>query len=71
MAQVDYDSRSRIAIEWYDNEAEADARAAVFREERFESQVAKANIGIVQVGRDSSFDKDGPDGQRQYAVVVP
>lgn len=67
MARIGYSSRCRIAIEWYDNEAEADERArSVLRGEG----IADANIGIVQCGRDKGFDRT-VDGQWQYAVVTP
>lgn len=65
--RVGYSSRSRVAVEWYDNEAEAEARAE--RAKR-EPGVEAANLGIIQVGRATSFDRT-VDSQRQYAVVTP
>lgn len=70
MARVGYSSRSRIAIEWYDDEAEAEARAKHMFETESAESIDAANLGYVQCGRDTGFDRT-VNGQRQYAVVVP
>lgn len=57
------ESRSRVGITWYDNEAEA---IEAGERARREPGAAAANIGIVQVGRDRGFDRPG-----EYAVVTP
>ena len=67
MARVAYESRNRVAIEWYDDEVEAQKRSRAVREG---PGVDKANIGMVQVGRDRVFDRR-VDGEWQYAVVTP
>jgi hypothetical protein len=67
MALIKQDSRSRIAIEWYDDEAEADTRA---KQVLAGPGVGAANIGYVQVGRDKGFDQT-VDGVRLFAVVTP
>jgi hypothetical protein len=69
MARVKTESRSRVAIEWYDSEDEADSRSAeVLAGDR--QALAQANIGFVQCGRDSAFDMD-VNGEPAYAVVTP
>ena len=64
------DSRSRVGINWYDSEAEADAAAARLREPDMAQSVADANIGMIQCGRATYFDRE-VDGVQGYAVVTP
>lgn len=64
------DSRSRIAITWYDDEAEAIERAAGLTEEFGERRIERANFGITQCGRDATLDRV-LDGVQGYAVVTP
>lgn len=67
MAVVREESRCRIGIVWYDNEAEADALAA-----ELAGYDGPANAGYVQVGRATSFDVKGPGGvTTEFAVVIP
>lgn len=70
MAKVATDSRSRVAIDWYDDEAEAEGAAARLRKPDMAQAVAEANIGVVQCGRDPGFDKV-VEGVQWYAVVTP
>lgn len=63
MPVVRRESRSRIGIVWYDDEAEAKAAGEAARRE---PGADAANIGIAQVGRDPGFDRPG-----EYAVVTP
>lgn len=64
------ESRSRVGISWFATEADALAATDYWRQPQFAGSVADANIGIVQVGRCSAFDRT-VDGQRLYAVVTP
>jgi hypothetical protein len=72
MALIDIESRSRIAIEWYDTEAEAQARAEQILA-TWTFAVEKANVGYVQCGRDPGFDRRDPKTGLKiaYAVVTP
>lgn len=75
MALVARDSRSRVGIEWYDSEQEADQVAAaqhqrMLVEPWFAQAVRDANIGFVQCGRRPALDRE-VDGQQQFAVVTP
>lgn len=63
MALVRSESRSRVGIDWYDNEAEADEAG---RRAQASPAAADANIGVVQVGRATGYDQPG-----EYAVVTP
>lgn len=63
MPIVRTESRSRVAIDWYDDEDEADAAGQAVKKS---PGLEGANLGTVQVGRDRSFDRPG-----QYAVVTP
>jgi hypothetical protein len=70
MSRVAHESRSRIAIDWYDSLAEARQAAANLKTEYTPSELADASIGIAQCGRDPGFDRT-VNGVRQYAVVTP
>ena len=72
MARTHTESRCRIGIDWYDNEAEAnEAAARMFATYPAES-LNGASIGYVQVGRDPGFDrKDEHGAVVEFAVVTP
>lgn len=61
--KIRHESRSRVGIDWYDNEAEAVEAGKVARKLPGAEQ---ASLGMVQVGRDKAFDRPG-----EYAVVTP
>jgi hypothetical protein len=63
MPIVRSESRCRIGIVWYDNEAEAKTAGDAAR---LDPGAEAVNIGYVQVGRDKAFDRPG-----EYAVVIP
>lgn len=70
MSKVKTESRSRIGIDWYDDEVEALEAAERLRAPEMAQSVANANIGYVQCGRDPVFDRV-IDGVQCYAVVTP
>lgn len=70
MPIVRQDSRSRVGINWYDDEAEAVAVAQTLHTQYDRETIQQANMGFIQVGRDRSFDTV-VDGRPAYAVVVP
>jgi hypothetical protein len=61
------ESRCRIGIEWYTDESDAEERAAYILAN---VDCTDANIGYVQCGRATSFDRT-VDNQRWFAVVTP
>ena len=61
------ESRNRIGIEWYLDEADADERAAYILAN---VDCTDANVGYVQCGRATYFDRS-VGGFKQYAVVTP
>lgn len=67
MTLVDTESRSRVGIDWYDDELEAEVAG---RRAQADPGAVEASIGYIQVGRDRGLDRT-VNGQRQYAVVVP
>lgn len=72
MALVKHESRSRVGVDWYDNEAEADAAADALEDVYGAQAIADASIGFVQVGRDPVFDlKDESGDKVAFAVVTP
>lgn len=73
MGLVRSESRSRIGIDWYDTEAEAEAASEkMLNNPRLAGSIADANIGFAQCGRDRGFDLKDADGNRiVFAVVTP
>ncbi len=69
--RVKSESRCRIGIDWYDNEAEAEAAAREVFQTYLPESIRSANLGYVQVGRDSGFDYTDESGTKLYAVVTP
>jgi hypothetical protein len=64
------ESRCRIGIGWYDDEDEAVAAARRMFEVYPPESISAANLGYVQVGRDTGFDYT-KNGVKLYAVVTP
>lgn len=73
MAFVKSESRCRVGISWYDNEAEAVAVAEqMMASPGLARAIADANVGYVQCGRDPAFDLKDEGGNRvAFAVVTP
>ena len=71
-APVRSESRSRIGIDWYATEAQAD-EAAVFAKEQGVRQAALGyDFGYMSIGRATYFDMiDQKTEQTIYAVVTP
>ena len=66
------DSRNRVGIVWFDNEAEADKYAARMLITEHPDVIAAANVGFAQCGRDRGFDvKDASGVVVEFAVVTP
>jgi hypothetical protein len=72
MTRTRTESRSRVGIQWFDNEAEANDVAAHLAETYGEESIADANIGFIQVGRDPALDRRDEHGAAiEFAVVTP
>lgn len=70
MALIEIDSRNKIAIEWYDDEAEAEARVESAQEQGRARAAEGYDFGYLSIGRDRGFDKE-KDGVKLFAVVTP
>lgn len=72
MARVRSESRCRIGIDWYDNEAEADAAAIAARQQAAIARQVGYDFGYMSIGRDRVFDRKDEDGNTvEFAVVTP
>jgi hypothetical protein len=72
MPMIRHDSRNKVGISWYDNEAEAVA-AAEAQKPLVESQLRHGyDFGYLWPGRDRGFDTKDADGNvTEWAVVTP
>jgi len=66
MAVIRSESRSRIGIDWYDNEEEAEQAALVAKDRGLDMQARGYDFGYMAIGRCTAFDAPG-----EFAVVTP
>jgi len=66
MPIVRRESRNRVGVVWFDNEAEADKHDRELPLIYGPDALLDASIGFIQTGRDKGLDRPG-----EYAVVTP